>query len=126
MAVAPLMGICASLCHVETAPRKRVRAKEPPPSAACAAEAAAADAPHAAVRLGFEAGFAERYKLGEELGHGQFAVVRAARERASGEAVAVKLVPKALLNDAPENADHIRREVRLATRCRVAASKRER
>ena len=106
------MGICASLCRVDTAPRARVRAKEHPPGA----PAAAAAAPHAAVTLGFAAGFAARYELGEALGHGQFAVVRAARERASGEAVAVKLIPKALLNDAPDNADHIRREVR----CHVA------
>ena len=115
------MGICASLCRVDTTPHARARAKERPPSAAEAAAAAAA--PHAPVSLGFASGFAERYELGDELGHGQFAVVRAARERASGDAVAVKLVPKALLNDAPDNAEHIRREVRAATRCAVAPSR---
>ena len=71
------------------------------------------------MRLGFACGFAERYELGDELGHGQFATVRVARDRATGASVAVKLVPKTLLNEAPENADHIRREVcaqRLACR----------
>jgi hypothetical protein len=112
------MGACASLCRVDTAPRKLVaKAREAPPLPAAAAEAAGAEAsdetsPSSVVRLGFAAGFAARYELGDELGHGQFATVRAARDRQTGRAVAVKLIPKSLLNEAPENAEHIRREVR--------------
>jgi hypothetical protein len=110
------MGACASLCRVDTAPRRAAKGREATPQPACgeaetseAALPAAADA--AVVRLGFACGFAERYELGDELGHGQFATVRAARDRATGGSVAVKLIPKTLLNEAPENADHIRREV---------------
>jgi hypothetical protein len=116
------MGAFASLCRVEIAPRRAAKGREATPQPAAAscggAEASEVALPAAAnavvVRLGFACGFAEHYELGDELGHGQFATVRAARDRATAASVAVKLIPKTLLNEAPENADHIRREVRPA------------
>ena len=118
------MGACASLCRVDTAPRGRDGRGEkrgetqPPPSGDSGDGGASSEAapPAAAVRLGFASGFTARYELGDALGHGQFATVRAARDRDSGAAVAVKIIPKSLLNEAPENAEHIRREVMLTRR----------
>ena len=116
------MGACASLCRVETAPRRHAKKREATPEKAiprgdAASAAGASDAPPAAVSLGFSSGFPERYELGDELGHGQFATVRAARDRETGRAVAVKVIPKSLLSE-PENAEHIRREVRIHSRAR--------
>jgi hypothetical protein len=131
------MGVCLSLCKAAPAPdyarrkerpvvREARRAQEShgeadagatPAQAAPPADAAAAGG----ATLGFADGFAERYALGRELGHGQFAVVRAARARTPGaggdgvpDDVAVKIIPKELLR-APDAADDIRREVRART-----------
>lgn len=127
------MGACASLCRAADAPRRgeakaRSRREAPPaqqPEGQRAEVEAAAPPVPAGIHLGFASGFAERYELGGELGHGQFAVVRRATDRATGEPVAVKLVPKRLLNDAQDNADHIRREARArgASRLRRRARK---
>jgi hypothetical protein len=135
------MGACLSLGRAASAPcrhggrsrgrskRRGGKAKAPAaaaaraddkPSSAAVPPAHSATGAASSVHLGFPSGFAERFELGRELGRGQFARVYAARARAADDgnvaaaphaAVAVKVIPKALLR-APGAADDIRREAR--------------
>ena len=118
------MGACLSFCHAATAPccvpwpRRKRRARK---LKAIAKAAASAVVPSTGeLRLGFARNFADRYELGHEIGHGQYARVHAARDGRTAEAVAVKAVPKALLV-APDAAEDISREVRVAHRACAAA-----
>ncbi len=82
------MGVCLSLGCAAAAPCRRGRARRkaraaraPTPSRSRHSRVAPPPADGAAVHLGFDSGFAERYELGRELGRGQFARVHAARAR---------------------------------------------
>uniref|UniRef100_A0A0D9XFK9 Calcium-dependent protein kinase n=1 Tax=Leersia perrieri TaxID=77586 RepID=A0A0D9XFK9_9ORYZ len=68
------------------------------------------------------AGFAERYKLGEELGRGEFGVTRRCADAATGEALACKTIRRKRLRRGGGDAEDVRREVEILRRVSAIAA----
>ncbi|KAG8057386.1 hypothetical protein GUJ93_ZPchr0002g25790 [Zizania palustris] len=62
------------------------------------------------------AGFTERYRLGEELGRGEFGVTRRCTDAATGEALACKTIRRKRLRRCGGDAEDVRREVEILRR----------
>ncbi|KAL5201180.1 hypothetical protein ABZP36_035534 [Zizania latifolia] len=62
------------------------------------------------------AGFAERYRLGEELGRGEFGVTRRCTDAVTGEALACKTIRRKRLRRCGGDAEDVRREVEILRR----------
>ncbi|EAZ09739.1 hypothetical protein OsI_32027 [Oryza sativa Indica Group] len=62
------------------------------------------------------AGFAERYRLGAELGRGEFGVTRRCSDAATGEALACKTIRRKRLRRCGGDAEDVRREVEILRR----------